>query len=59
MKYLNKILADRIDQKLAVIRRMRPLPQSAVNKLREQFALEMTYNSNAIEGNRLSLRKPS
>jgi len=57
MRYINQVLADRIDQKLAVIQHMRPLPVSAVEKLRQQFALEMTYNSNAIEGNRLSLKE--
>ncbi|MDC7247858.1 MAG: Fic family protein [Sphaerochaetaceae bacterium] len=35
----------------------RPLNPSIVRKLNEQFALEWTYNSNAIEGNTLSLNE--
>ncbi|MBF9018945.1 MULTISPECIES: Fic family protein [unclassified Oceanispirochaeta] len=35
----------------------RPLNASIVRKLHEQFALEWTYNSNAIEGNTLSLQE--
>ncbi|HMO32815.1 MAG TPA: Fic family protein [Lacibacter sp.] len=34
---------------------LRPLPAFAVAKLREALALEWTYNSNAIEGNTLTL----
>lgn len=47
----------RLDQKLALLKKARPLPQAVVSKLREQFAIEMTYNSNAIEGNKLTLRE--
>ena len=47
----------RIDQKLARLQKLRPLPKTAVRKLREKFQLEMTYNSNAIEGNRLTLKE--
>ena len=36
---------------------LRPLPASAVRKLKEHFEVEMTYNSNAIEGNSLTLRE--
>ena len=36
---------------------LRPLPPSVVQKLREQFLIEWTYNSNAIEGNTLSLQE--
>jgi Fic family protein len=35
----------------------RPLPQVVVNRLQENLALEWTYNSNAIEGNTLSLNE--
>jgi Fic family protein len=47
----------RIDQKLARLQKLRPLPKTTVRKLREKFQLEMTYNSNAIEGNRLTLKE--
>jgi Fic family protein len=57
MSYLSSIIIDRIDQKLKRLRSLRPLPASAVKKLKEQFEMEMTYNSNAIEGNSLTLKE--
>ncbi|MDR1211387.1 MAG: Fic family protein [Spirochaetaceae bacterium] len=36
---------------------LRPFPPEIVRKLDEQFTLEWTYNSNAIEGNTLSPRE--
>lgn len=33
------------------------MPPSAIKKLQEQFKIEMTYNSNAIEGSSLTLRE--
>lgn len=50
-------LFSRIDQKLKRLQKFRPLPQTAVKKLREKFQIEMTYNSNAIEGNSLTLKE--
>lgn len=57
MPHLQPALANRIDQKLNRLQSLRPLPPSAVRKLREQFEIEMTYNSNAIEGNSLTLKE--
>ena len=57
MPYLQPALANRIDQKLKKLQSLRPLPPSAVRKLKEQFEIEMTYNSNAIEGNSLTLKE--
>lgn len=57
MKLLNSDTAKRIDAKLAALSRLRPLPAAAVKKLREQLAIEMAYNSNAIEGNSLTLKE--
>jgi Fic family protein len=57
MRYLDKQIKDRIDSKLSQLNKLRPLPPSAVAKLKEQFAIEMTYNSNAIEGNKLTLKE--
>lgn len=54
---IEKLLQERLDEKLAIITRLRPLPPSAVDKLKEQFAIELTYNSNAIEGNKLTLKE--
>ncbi len=57
MQYLDKKIQKRIDDKLALLNSFRPLPVSAVAKLKEQFEIEMTYNSNAIEGNSLTLKE--
>ncbi len=57
MIYLDTHLKNRIDEKLKALQALRPLPPQAVAKLREQFAIEMTYNSNAIEGNKLTLKE--
>lgn len=50
-------LTTRIDDKLARLQALRPLPATAVKKLQERFEIEMTYNSNAIEGNSLTLKE--
>lgn len=55
--YLNQGLQGRIEKKKEALNKLRPLPVVAVRKLREQFELEMTYNSNAIEGNSLTLKE--
>ena len=51
-----KILKS-INGKKAELDKHRPLNPSIVSKLNEQFALEWTYNSNAIEGNTLTLHE--
>lgn len=50
-------LCARLKGKLDELNSLRPLPKNAVDSLRRKFDVEMTYNSNAIEGNRLSLRE--
>lgn len=57
MKYLDKNLQNRIEEKLKELNKFRPLSSSAVEKLQRQFQIEMTYNSNAIEGNSLTLKE--
>ncbi len=57
MTYLDKKIKDRIDEKLDRLNKFRPLPVVVVKKLKEQFEIEMTYNSNAIEGNSLTLKE--
>jgi excisionase family DNA binding protein len=57
MSYLPSIIINRLEEKLFKLNKLRPLPKSAVEKLREKFQIEMTYNSNAIEGNSLTLRE--
>jgi Fic family protein len=55
--YLSEEFKNRLNEKLKQLNKLRPLPKTAVKKLREQFELEMTYNSNAIEGNSLTLKE--
>jgi Fic family protein len=57
MNCLNKNIRERIDAKLKQLAKIRPIRTSLIKKLREQFALELTYNSNAIEGNSLTLKE--
>src|SRR3990167_3956007 len=57
MPYLDTGIQKRIEQKLKRLNGLRPLPTSAVQKLQQQFQIEMTYNSNSIEGNSLTLKE--
>jgi Fic family protein len=44
-----------VDCKKKLIDQQRPLPAHTINSIRENLLLEWTYNSNAIEGNTLTL----
>lgn len=46
-----------IDEKLARLSTLRPLTAGELERLNEEFTVEYTYNSNAIEGNTLTLRE--
>ena len=46
-----------IECKKALLDTMRPLTPGEVERLNEDFMIEYTYNSNAIEGNTLTLRE--
>lgn len=48
---------DRIDSKKAELDSRRPLTAGETERLNEEFIVEYTYNSNAIEGNTLTLRE--
>lgn len=50
-------LIDIIDKKKAELDKRRPLTEGEVQRLAEEFIVEYTYNSNAIEGNTLTLRE--
>ena len=50
------ILAE-IEQKKARLNEMLPLTPGEVRRLQEEFMVEFTYNSNAIEGNTLTLKE--
>jgi len=48
---------SRVDALRAELAALRPLNAGELARLREQFAVESTYHSNAIEGNSLTLRE--
>lgn len=47
----------RVDALKALISKRRPFTQGELTRLQEEFLVEFTYNSNAIEGNTLTLRE--
>jgi Fic family protein len=48
---------ERIDKLKDSLKELRPLNETELKRLREEFMIENTYNSNAIEGNTLTLRE--
>lgn len=50
-------LLDMIDRKMKELKLRRPLTKGEISRLAEEFVVEYTYNSNAIEGNTLTLRE--
>ncbi|GGD03230.1 Fic family protein [Hyunsoonleella pacifica] len=48
---------QRLFDKVAMLEAARPLPNIALQKIKEALSIEWTYNSNSIEGNTLSLRE--
>ena len=57
MQMVKPKIYSRILSKKRALERLRPLPSQLVKKLWEQMQIEFAYNSNAIEGNTLSLRE--
>ena len=53
----HKSLLKRIDQLKANLSQFRPLTPAETEVLRQEFIVEHTYNSNAIEGNTLTLQE--
>lgn len=47
----------RIDAKMQKLSSMRPLTEGEIMRLRQEFTVEYTYDSNAIEGNTLTLNE--
>ena len=48
---------DEVDNKLKLLNSKRPLSNATLKSLKESNILDFTYNSNAIEGNTLTLRE--
>ena len=50
-------LLQQIERKCDQLASMRPLTQGEVERIAEEFLVDFTYNSNAIEGNTLTLKE--
>lgn len=50
-------ILQQIDRKKTELDKCRPLTEGELERLNEEFTIEYTYNSNAIEGNTLTLRE--
>ncbi len=48
---------NRVEELKSKLNDYRPLTSEEVNRLREEFLIDFTYNSNAIEGNTLTLQE--
>lgn len=57
MALISRRIHQRVLDKKRKLGGLRPLPSSLVARLRKQMMIEYTYNSNAIEGNTLTLRE--
>ena len=55
--YLSQKSKDLLKEKLNTLNSFRPINRTLLNKIREDFQVEMTYNSNAIEGNTLTKKE--
>jgi Fic family protein len=55
--HIDQRLFERIRRKKLLLDDRRPLPEDAVKRLREELRLHHTYNSDAIEGNSLTLQE--
>ncbi len=53
--HMDPRLAERLQRKKAVLDTYRPLPRDTVRRLNDDLKVFLTYHSNAIEGNSLSL----
>ncbi len=54
---LSKKTKEILEKKLGELNKFRPIPVSVIKKIQNHLQIEMTYNSNAIEGNTLSLKE--
>ncbi|WP_301098169.1 Fic family protein [Otariodibacter sp.] len=50
-------ILEKIDELKNKLTQLRPLSMEEVKRLREEFIIESSYNSNAIEGNTITLRE--
>ena len=55
--YLSQKTKNLLKEKLDLLNKLRPISKVLLNKIRENFQIEMIYNSNAIEGNTLTKKE--
>ncbi|WP_229719374.1 hypothetical protein [Winogradskyella schleiferi] len=55
-KYLEQTFL-RLLEKVKILNTARPLPNIVLQNIKEALLIEWTYNSNSIQGNKLSLRE--
>ena len=56
-RFTKPSLLDEIEHKRKQLSCLRPLTAGEIDRLREEFMVDFTYNSNAIEGNALTLKE--
>ena len=56
-RFSSNSIFDEIEYKREKLNAMRPLTSGELNRLRQEFMIEFTYHSNAIEGNTLTLQE--
>lgn len=56
-RFSKNSIFDEIEYKRERLNSMRPLTSGELNRLRQEFMIEFTYHSNAIEGNTLTLQE--
>ena len=52
-----EIITEEIEEKKKQLEKRRPLTEGELKRITEEFVVEYTYNSNAIEGNTITLRE--
>lgn len=55
--FIQENLKKTLEERLKKLNKLRPISKTLLLKLKERFEVEMTYNSNAIEGNTLTLKE--
>lgn len=54
---IREILKKTLEERLKNLNKLRPISKTLLLQLKERFEVEMIYNSNAIEGNTLTLKE--
>lgn len=55
--FINERTKQLLETRLKQLNKLRPISSALLLKLKERFEIEMTYHSNAIEGNTLTLKE--